>query len=250
MSALTDLFTAMANKIRSKTGTQTTYTPAEMVSDGIDDVFDAGVASVPTPTSITPSDSSPVALTANVAVKPSASGYAIESNPTAITPSTVGAAVASGDMIRIGGSGYVVNPQSKTPSDTSPVAIIGDQIVKATATGYFVKNSHPALGKTPDKTYQNATAGSSGTVTISVTQKPRYIVIGHWGRTTNYYGFLGIVDVVQNKAYRMGQRSAGAYAEDWSSSYASYFTTISATQVIYDLSAFGANSRVQIQIFY
>lgn len=44
MSALTDLFSAMATKIRSKTGTATTYTPPEMVSDGIDDVYEAGVA--------------------------------------------------------------------------------------------------------------------------------------------------------------------------------------------------------------
>ena len=46
MSALTDLFTDLANKIRSKTGTSTTYTPLEMVSDGIDDVYDAGYAVV------------------------------------------------------------------------------------------------------------------------------------------------------------------------------------------------------------
>ena len=64
MSALTDLFTAMANKIRTKTGTQTTYTPSEMVSDGIDDVFDAGVESATTP--ITPSNASPAGMTANV----------------------------------------------------------------------------------------------------------------------------------------------------------------------------------------
>lgn len=44
MSALTDLFTALANAIRSKTGGSDTYTPLEMVSDGIDDVYDAGVA--------------------------------------------------------------------------------------------------------------------------------------------------------------------------------------------------------------
>lgn len=44
MSALTDLFTALANKIRSKTGTATTYTPPQMVSSGIDDVYNAGVA--------------------------------------------------------------------------------------------------------------------------------------------------------------------------------------------------------------
>ncbi len=43
MSALTDLFTALATKIRSKTGGSDTYTPPQMVN-AIDDVYDAGVA--------------------------------------------------------------------------------------------------------------------------------------------------------------------------------------------------------------
>lgn len=43
MSALTDLFTSLANAIRAKTGGSDTYTPPEMV-DAIDDVYDAGVA--------------------------------------------------------------------------------------------------------------------------------------------------------------------------------------------------------------
>ena len=43
MTALTNLFTALANKIRSKTGGSATYTPPQMVA-AIDDVYDAGVA--------------------------------------------------------------------------------------------------------------------------------------------------------------------------------------------------------------
>lgn len=49
MSALTDLFTALANKIRSKTGGSDTYTPPQMVN-AIDDVYDAGVAAGTKPT--------------------------------------------------------------------------------------------------------------------------------------------------------------------------------------------------------
>ena len=45
MSALTDLFSSFANKIRSKTGSSDTYTPTEMV-DAIDDVYDAGKKNV------------------------------------------------------------------------------------------------------------------------------------------------------------------------------------------------------------
>lgn len=42
MSALTDYFTSLANKIRSKTGKVATLTPSDMV-DEIDDVYSAGV---------------------------------------------------------------------------------------------------------------------------------------------------------------------------------------------------------------
>lgn len=41
MSALTDFFTSLANKIRSKTGSESTLTPTQMVS-AVDDVYDAG----------------------------------------------------------------------------------------------------------------------------------------------------------------------------------------------------------------
>ena len=42
MSALTDLFTSLANKIRSKLGTTTTYTPAQAIA-AIDNVYTKGV---------------------------------------------------------------------------------------------------------------------------------------------------------------------------------------------------------------
>lgn len=49
MSALTNLFTSLANKIRSKVGGSQTYTPPQMVN-AIDDVYNAGVAAGATPT--------------------------------------------------------------------------------------------------------------------------------------------------------------------------------------------------------
>lgn len=84
MSALTDLFTAMANKIRSKTGGSDTYTPAEMVSDGIDDVYDAGVAAGTTPTQT----KSVTAGTSQVTVTPD-TGYALSSVTVDPTPSEI-----------------------------------------------------------------------------------------------------------------------------------------------------------------
>lgn len=192
MSALTDLFTAMANKIRSKTGTQTTYTPSEMVSDGIDDVYDAGVASVPTPTSITPSNASPVSLTANTAVKPTAAGYAIESYGN-ITPSgTSATSVSAGSLYKINtNNGQVIKGYTtKTPSDSNPPSMTINNFYKVGSNGYLVR-SLPINLLAPDKYWQGNISGS-GSQTITVTQKPRYVIfmIAQYGATNGYSGIF------------------------------------------------------------
>lgn len=176
MSALTDLFTAMANKIRSKTGTQTTYTPSEMASDGIDDVYDAGVASVPTPTSITPSNASPVTLTANTAVKPTANGYAIE-NYTSVTPSNSSPVDLARDAIyKMEGAGKAIaSCYSITPSNSSPVQLASGYILKMTGNGYAIE-SYSSI--TPSNTSPVALSSGSiykmsgaGKAVLSVTSK-------------------------------------------------------------------------------
>lgn len=159
MSALTDLFTAMANKIRSKTGTATTYTPSEMVSDGIDDVYDAGVASVPTPTSITPSNASPVSLTANTAVKPTANGYAISSYSN-ITPSDAyPLGLNSGDIYKMGGNGYAIESYYDViPSSASPVTLADGSFYKVGSNGIAIDGFYTI---TPSNTYPaNLTNGT------------------------------------------------------------------------------------------
>lgn len=91
MSALTDIFTSLANKIRSKLGTTTTYTPAQAIA-AIDDVYDKGYddAYVPTQTkTVTAIASGTVSVTPD-------SGYTLSEvtvNPTpsqtkSVTPST------------------------------------------------------------------------------------------------------------------------------------------------------------------
>ena len=374
MSALTDLFSSMANKIRSKTGTATTYTPPQMVSSGIDDVYAAGVASATSP--ITPSDSSPVAMSANTGYKPTTAGYAIASNPTSITPSnsspvtissgtiykasgngkavasitdvtpsSTQVAVSADDIVHIGGSGVIVDsvptptsltpsnsspatitsgglysataggkavsvitdvtPSStptivsaddivhiggtgeivdsivyitptntdpiqyldvgknyrlsgntgyaiksysgKTPSDTSPVSLTTNTFYRLTSAGYLVKTVSN-IGGTPDRTFTNDSAPSSGAVDISVTQKPRYIILGLWHRANAYQGLVGIIDVTKSKGYRMGYFSS-AVSGDWSN-YTSYFPTISSNIVTYSYSAFAGVSRVKIMIYY
>lgn len=187
MSALTDLFTAMANKIRSKTGTATTYTPSEMASDGIDDVYDAGVASATTP--ITPSNASPVSMSANTGYKPTANGYAIasyssmgsSSRPNWLESGDI--LQSTGDVLALGedeyggnivplnsnpqplvdgkicevfGNGYAIESYSSvTPSNSSPVNLLSGYIYKMNGNGKAIAS------------YSSITPSDSSPVTLS-----------------------------------------------------------------------------------
>ena len=59
-------------------------------------------------TPITPSNSSPAQMTANVAVNPTANGYAIASYDS-VTPSSTPTSVSANDVVKIGGSGVIVD---------------------------------------------------------------------------------------------------------------------------------------------
>ena len=103
----------------------------------------------------------------------------------------------------------------------------------------------PNLKGTPDAKYLNNTAGTSGTVDIAVTKKPRYIIATIWTRTgTSYPGNLMIIDTTTMTGYRMGY--SGSSTTDGalnSSQIASYFPTISASKVTYNMATWGLNHR-------
>lgn len=137
MSALTDLFSAMANKIRSKTGTATTYTPTEMVSDGIDDVYDAGYADATTP--ITPSNSSPASMTSGTGYKPTANGYAISSYANKTPSDETPASLSSGAIVKMGGAGYAIESYRViNPNDAIPESLYAGEICKVANAGYAI----------------------------------------------------------------------------------------------------------------
>lgn len=105
-----------------------------------------------TPTSITPSNSSPAALTANTPVNPTANGYAIQSYDS-VTPSSTPTSVSTNDIVKIGGSGVIVDsvptPTSLTPSNSSPATITSGQTYTATANGKAVAS---VINRTPSNT--------------------------------------------------------------------------------------------------
>lgn len=123
MSALTDLFTAFANKIRSKTGGSDTYTPPQMVN-AIDDVYQAGVDAGTTPTQT----KTVTAGTSATTVTPD-TGYALSSvtvNPTpsqskSATPMTSSQTITpdSGKLLSSVSVGAI---QTETKSDTPNVS--------------------------------------------------------------------------------------------------------------------------------
>ena len=114
------------------------------------------VNSIPTPTSITPSNSSPVALTANTPVNPTASGYAISSY------------------------------SSKTPSDSSPASVSSGAIIKASASGYLYSTVQP---KVKIGTFQTST---SGEVTVTLGFQPKYLAFEGDGSTSSGKHFMYI----------------------------------------------------------
>lgn len=202
-------------------------------------------------TSIIPSNVAPVRLTADETVTPTLNGYAIryysDITPSNATPVALG----SGDIIKSGGAGYAIaSYDSKTPSDSTPPSVASGDIVKVGGAGYLYETEFPDFGLEPDVTYQNLSAGSSGTVSITVTRKPRYIIAAANGRNSNYSVSLLIVDVTNSKCWRLGCEGSTPVNTDFSSSISTVFPTISETSVVYNYAWWAANHRINIDIYY
>ena len=148
MSALTNLFTALANKIRSKTGGSDTYTPSQMVN-AIDDVYDAGVAAGTTPTQT----KTVTATTSAQTVTPD-SGYALSSvtvnpqshsgyYPSAATNITTNGTKDLGDnhnyrYVNVDVPSPTVYPI--TPNNSIPEAMSTNRVYEPTTAGYAIES--------------------------------------------------------------------------------------------------------------
>ena len=100
----------------------------------------------------------------------------------------------------------------------------------------------------PD-TYKVLESVSSGNTIISVTQKPRWIVLAVWS-VSGSSGCFAIVDVTNNTAKMCGYWSSSL--KDWQdfSSWTEYFTTVSNSQVIYNNARWGGAHRLNVFIYY
>lgn len=158
MSALTDLFTALANKIRSKTGGSATYTPPQMVA-AIDDVYDAGVAAGTKPTQ---TKSAGPNVSTNKDVTPD-SGYLL--SKVTITPLshtgtyTPAADTAANDMGEYHDKRYVNTSGMIVPS--------GNKAITANGSGIDVKSFSTVSVNVPSPTINSITPSNSSPAAMS-----------------------------------------------------------------------------------
>lgn len=131
MSALTDVFTSLANKIRSRLGTTTTYTPAQAIA-AIDDVYEKGKSEGATPTQT----KTVTAGTSATTVTPD-TGYALSSVTVNPTPSQSKSATPST-------SAQTISPDSgKLLSSVSVGAISPQRSNGTAATGSGIDSHGP-----------------------------------------------------------------------------------------------------------
>ena len=231
MSALTDLFTAMANKIRSKTGTATTYTPLEMVSDGIDDVYDAGYAAGGggggTSTPITPSNSSPASMTTGTTYEAMGNGYAIESY-SSVTPSNSSpVSLTSGSIYKMGGAGKAVASVADiTPSDSSPAALTSGSIYKAGGAGYAIASSPTSVTPSSSGTYFSSGIKKMASSGYAYSAQPKKTASGTQVMSTTAQVTINC-GFKPGKVVMFNESTPGQgfiYDSDWSTSKCRYLT--------------------------
>ena len=142
------------------------------------------VDSIPTPTSLTPSNSSPATITSGQTYTATASGVAVETvdyiNPLNINP----APIAENNPFIAMGAGYAIQSySSKTPSDSSPASVSANSIIKPSSAGYLYKSS--GLGKCKAGTFTSSTSAQ----TINLGFQPKYIMVMSETRTTNIFDY-------------------------------------------------------------
>ena len=160
-----------------------TYTPAADTAAndmGINNNYRyVDTSGMVTPTSITPSNTTPVALTSGTAVAPTANGYAIQSYDN-ITPPSSPQAISSGDILKMNGNGYVIDTYSAvTPSDSTPPQLSQGSLYVPNGNGYLYATQQSG-GQAASGSF---TLTASADVSVDCGFKPKYIAY-YAGTTT------------------------------------------------------------------
>lgn len=260
-----------------------TYTPADNTAAndmGVNNNYRyVDTSGMYSPTSITPSNNIPPVLVSGSAVLPTANGLAISSMDS-VTPSSTPTSVSNGDIVKIGGSGVIVDsvptPTNISPSNSDPVWLANNNIYKTNNTGYAIgsyynvspsdsspgsvsvgdmvrilnyngyvyRNSQPQMGLVPSRVETITNMANNATQSFAVSQKPRYITFFFTYYAATRGGMFLILDTTTNKAYRFGYWGSSFHNEDYSSGYTSYITSVSATSVTVKNSWGGAGNVV------
>ena len=99
----------------------------------------------------------------------------------------------------------------------------------------------------PDAFYAG-TLAYGGTATLTVTQKPKYIVYALANTATAGDFLTGIINVEEGTAYRYGYWTSAFRNEAWSN-YSTYVTSITDSSVVIK-NNYGAQARIEVAVFY
>ena len=86
---------------------------------------------------------------------------------------------------------------------------------------------------------------------LSVTQKPRYIIIVVISRSSSYTGFIGVIDRSGSStiAKRRGYLNSGAVSWETWTNWSDYIQ-VTNTKVYYDGESYGGNHRMHMLVYY
>lgn len=187
----------------------------------------------PTPTSITPSNASPVALTANTPVTPTANGVAVESvTNITLSDDTSIVALSENTPVSPNSSGYAIKKYySASPSDTSPASVLQIRFYRPTYSGYLYRSKCGIDFSNPDLISQ-ANISSNSSRSITVTQKPRFIcVLEVRNSDSTGRSYSAFYDVANNK-YTVANYSGDGYTNTKAASGMSpYITSVTSSSV-------------------
>lgn len=109
-------------------------------------VQQTGTGTIVTPTIITPSNSSPASMSANGIYKPTASGYAVASNPISLAPSNSSPpSITDNEIYKTSGNGYAIQSYGNvTPSADGTYFASGFR--KMSSSGYAYSSKPTVIG--------------------------------------------------------------------------------------------------------